>query len=77
MIQRAIGDLHGYLREKALESGELQARIHALPAELNHRQRAALDHASKNPTAIYTVRSHGSSHRVTIETARHDLATLL
>ena len=76
IIQRAIGDLHGYLREKALESRELQARILALPAELNHRQLAALDHASKNPTAIYTALSHGSSHRVTIETARHDLADL-
>lgn len=76
IIQRAIDELHEYLRVKARESRELQGRIRALNVELNHRQLAVVDHATKDPSAVFTARSHGSSHRVTIETARHDLADL-
>lgn len=76
VIRRAIEDLHVYLAAKAQEIREVQSRLKGLPGEFNHRQLAVLDHAARNPTAIYTAKSHGASHRVTIETARQDLQAL-
>lgn len=76
VIRRAIKELHEYLAAKALEAREVQSRIKALPGEFNHRQLAVLEHAVKYPQAVYTAKSHGGSHRVTIETARQDLIAL-
>lgn len=76
VLRRAIAQLHEYLGQKAREVREVQARLRGMPNEFNHRQLAVLEHASRNPQAIYTARSHGGSHRVTIETARQDLQAL-
>ncbi len=76
VIQRAIADLHTYLADKAAEVRDVQSRLQGLPGEFNYRQIALIDHATRNPTAVYTVASHGSSHRVSSETARQDLHAL-
>ena len=76
VIRRAIRDLHDYLAAKALEIREVQSRLNSLPGEFNHRQLAVLEHAARTPSAVFTAKSHGGSHRVTIETARQDLQAL-
>lgn len=76
VIRRAIKELHGYLAAKAMEIREVQSRLKGLPGEFNHRQLALLEHAARNSAAHYTAKSHGGSHRVTIETARQDLSAL-
>ena len=75
VIDRAIAELHTYLRRKVRE---IQAVRNALRgADLNHRQVALLNHAMQHPGHEYTYTSHARSHGVTHETARADLAELL
>lgn len=76
VVMRAITDLHDYLATKATELREVQSRLRSLPNEFNHRQLAVIDHAARNPTAVYTAKSHAGSHRVSVETARQDLQSL-
>lgn len=79
VIQKAIDDLHAYLKRKA---SEIQATAQALASHgalgrvLNHRQIALLNHAMKNPGTLYTIDSHGRSHRISYATSRSDLLTL-
>jgi Fic family protein len=76
VIRRALAELHEYLAAKSSEIREVQSRLKGMPREFNHRQLALLEHAIRNPDAVYTAKSHGGSHRVTIETGRQDLVTL-
>lgn len=76
VIRRAIRELHDYLAQKAREMRNVQSRLKSLPGEFNHRQLAVLEHAARMPAAVFTAKSHGGSHRVTIETARQDLQAL-
>lgn len=76
IIQRAISDLHEYLGRKVAETRHLREALAALAGQLNHRQLALLEHAIKNPSARYTVVSHGGSHAVVPQTARTDLQGL-
>lgn len=76
VFSRAIDDLHRYLARKADELREVQRHIRATPGEYNHRQLALLEHAVKNPSALYTVASHSRSHNVSGQSARNDFAAL-
>lgn len=76
VTQRAINDLHEYLKRKIFELRDLQRSLASMPGEFNHRQLAILENAIKNPGARYTVVSHGTSHDVARETARKDLVQL-
>jgi len=76
VIERAIAELHTYLARKADEMRSVQSRLRAMPGEYNHRQLAVLDYSLRNPGEYFTVRSHSSSHRVSVETARQDLQAL-
>jgi Fic family protein len=58
------------------EVRELRTRLRSATGHLNSRQLALLHNALKNPAARYTVQSHRTSHRVSTETARQDLAEL-
>jgi Fic family protein len=44
---------------------------------LNHRQRAALARALRDASSTFTIESHRSSHNVSYQTARNDLADLV
>lgn len=77
VVTRAIRELHGYLAKKAAEMRQLQGVIKSMPGVFNHRQLALLEHAARNPDAVYSVASHANSHAVSGETARHDLANLV
>jgi Fic family protein len=74
-IERAVEELHVYLRRKASEVRDAERLIEGA-AGLNHRQLALLSDAIRHPDGVYTYQSHATSHRVTHETARHDLLQL-
>ncbi len=75
MITQAIVSLLDYLKRKAVEIEEIEALLDYSRAkgQLNHRQLFLLKHALKNPGAIYSIREHQVSHRISYQTARTDL----
>ncbi|HEY2479186.1 MAG TPA: Fic family protein [Solirubrobacterales bacterium] len=75
VIEQAIGDLHVYLQRKIAEQRDAEARLGGFDG-LNGRQVALLTHAIRHPENVYTYEGHATSHRVTHETARSDLADL-
>ena len=75
VIERAIEDLHDYLRRKAEEIQEIESLIKDVDG-FNHRQLAILSDALRHPGRSYTLGAHAGDHRVTHETARSDLSIL-
>lgn len=75
VIERAIEDLHRYLRNKADEIRELEELVHGSDG-FNHRQLALLSDALRHPDDSYSMSGHADLHRVTHETARGDLGAL-
>jgi Fic family protein len=75
VIERAVKELHSYLRRKTKEVTEFEKAI-KMSAEFNHRQLALLGDAIRHPDRGYTFRSHGGSHNVTHETSRRDILGL-
>ena len=75
VIQRAIDELHTYLRRKVREVRKVAEALKG-SEQFNHRQLALLTNAAHSPEQIYTYRSHARSHNVTHETARTDLLHL-
>jgi len=75
VIQKAIGELHGYINQKTKRLSQLERELKGL-SELNHRQRAIISHALRHPHQQYTFYSHAQSHGVTHQTARSDLNDL-
>ncbi len=76
VIQRAIDELHAYLRKKVKEVRAVEKLIKGSP-DFNHRQLALLGNAVRDPESSYTFNSHSASHGVTHETARTDLRALV
>ena len=76
VIQRAVDELHAYLRKKAKEIRKVESLIKG-SARFNHRQLALLGNSLRDPDATYSFKSHASSHNVTHETARNDLGQLV
>lgn len=74
VLQRALADLVAYLDEKQQEVAK--ASSWARDLGLNHRQVALVQRAIEDPTAVFTARSHSSSHGVTLQTGRSDLVAL-
>jgi Fic family protein len=75
VIERAIGDLHIYLRRKIAQMHDVEALLRG-DGDLNGRQLALLTNAVRNPGGTYSFDSHARSHRVSHETARSDLGRL-
>jgi Fic family protein len=75
VIEQAINDLHDYLQHKIAEQRDAEARLAGFDG-LNGRQVALLGHAIRHPDHLYLYDGHATSHRVTHETARADLADL-
>ena len=73
---RGLDELRKYLAAKSLELRSVRDALDHLHVDLNHRQLALLDGAARDPAVQFTVRSHGSSHRVSHESARQDLMDL-
>jgi Fic family protein len=74
-IKHAVEELHAYLQRKVNEIRDVERSIEGTTG-LNHRQLALLSDAIRHPDSAYTYQSHANTHRVTHETARHDLLQL-
>ncbi len=74
-ITRAIEDLHRYLEHKASEVQQIEKLLHH-NRNLNHRQLALLSKALRTPDAVFTLKSHMTTHRIAHETSRQDLYKL-
>jgi Fic family protein len=80
VIERAIDALYEYLARKTGEQRSAEVLLRHAPGladQLNHRQIAILTHALTHAGHGYTVESHRRSHRVTLQTARTDLQSLV
>lgn len=75
VIDRAIQELHEYIRRKTREIEALEQNLRGV-AVLNMRQRALIGHALRHPIQRYTFRSHQTSHKIVYETARQDILSL-
>ncbi|HLM84689.1 MAG TPA: Fic family protein [Solirubrobacteraceae bacterium] len=76
VIQRAVEQLHDYLRQKIKDVRDVEALLRGSD-RFNHRQLDLLANALRAPDAIYTFQTHAASHGVTHETARADLLPLV
>jgi Fic family protein len=76
LIERAIDDLHAYLQHKTAEVRNIEGLLQGT-GYLNGRQLALLTDAVRDPDASYSFDSHAMSHRVSHETARSDLRSLV
>jgi Fic family protein len=76
VIERAIEDLHVYLKRKIDEVHDVEKALQSTDG-MNHRQLALLSDAVRHPDGSYSLGGHAASHGVTHETARSDLASLV
>lgn len=74
-IEKAIDEMHRYLRRKAREVREMEELLEGGDG-FNRRQLEVLTNAIRHPDSSYTFSGHASSHKVTHETARSDLSAL-
>ena len=75
-LSKAIDALHKYIDKKQQEQ-QCDAELLQGLAKWNHRQKALLSHALRNPNAEYTVNSHQNSHVINNQTSRNDLNALV
>jgi Fic family protein len=75
IINASINNLGRYLEKKTKEERRLEKEVRSL-SMFNHRQKALLSHALKNPHQTYTYKSHASSHNIARQTARTDILGL-
>lgn len=75
VLHEAIRELKQHLEDRAVRVKDLK-RLVSQAGELNHRQRALLQHAIRHPLESYTIVGHSGSHGVHYHTGRSDLADL-
>jgi Fic family protein len=75
VIQRAFDELKSYLSRVTENIKRSEKQINS-SGRFNGRQLALLRHALRHPGAEYTAKSHATSNRVTLQSARNDLADL-
>lgn len=75
VIERAVKELHSYLRRKVKEVRDVERLLRGSD-DFNHRQMAILGDALRAPDASYSFNAHAASYGVTHETARTDLQRL-
>ncbi len=75
VIERAIEELHKYLRRKVAEVRDVETLLRG-SGGFNHRQTDLLGSALRDADRVYTFTSHAQRHGVTHETARTDLRDL-
>lgn len=78
-LLEAIDGVHRYITRKQGEQAAAAALLRpgsSLAHRINHRQRALLLNALKNPGKIFTIEMHRRSHGTSYQTARADLLSL-
>lgn len=74
-IMAAIRGFDEYVTREDRESREAISLLEQYPG-LNHRQRAIIQNALRDPSLVCTIAEHQGAHRVTYPTARTDLMEL-
>lgn len=80
VLELAVEGFRGYMKKKTEETQSAKNMLranHSLALMLNHRQRALLLHALKNPNHLYRISEHQGIHQVAYQTARNDLLALV
>lgn len=80
VLEQAVEGFRGYLRRKTEESERAKRLLsgkNQLAGSLNHRQRALLLHALKNPSRSFRIAEHQSHHQIAYQSARSDLLNLV
>jgi Fic family protein len=80
VLLEAIDGVHGYIARKQREQADAAALLKPgsrLARQLNHRQRALLLNALKNPEKPFTIEVHRRTHDTSYQTARADLISLV
>jgi Fic family protein len=80
VLLKAIDGVHAYIARKQQAQSEAQALLRPgsrLARRLNHRQRALLLNALRNPGKAYTIAVHQRTHDIVYDTARSDLVGLV
>jgi Fic family protein len=75
VIEKAIEDMHKYLRRKSAEVRSVEDLLRG-GGGFNHRQIGLLSGALRDDDRVYTFGQHARTHGVTHETARADLRDL-
>lgn len=75
IIRRGIEAFYEYVERKTKRLRAIEDHLRGMVV-LNHRQRALIAHAVRNPRERYTIKSHQISHNVVYQTARTDLLDL-
>lgn len=76
VIERAIAQMRHYLERKTREVHEIEELLQGADG-FNRRQLELLTDAVRHPDSSYSFSSHAANHRVTHETARSDLFSLV
>ncbi len=79
VLEQAVEGFRGYLKRKREESERAKSLLKTnskLAILLNHRQKALLLHALRNPNRFYRIAEHQGIHQVSYQTARNDLLDL-
>jgi Fic family protein len=79
VLLEAIDGAHKYILRKQKEQAEAAALLKpgsSLASQINHRQRALLLNALKNPGKGFAIEMHRSSHGTSYLSARADLLAL-
>ena len=76
IVERAVEEMRAYLHRKAEEVREVEELVRG-DGGFNRRQLDLLSDAVRHPEASYSFGGHAATHRVTHETARADLTTLV
>ena len=80
VLLKAIDGVHAYIDRKQQAHAQAQTLLRpgsALARRLNHRQRALLLNALRNPGKAYTIAVHQRTHDIAYDTARSDLVGLV
>ena len=73
VLLKAIDGVHAYIARKQQAHSEAQTLLRPgskLARRLNHRQRALLLNALRNPGKVYTIAVHQGAHDIAYDTAR-------
>lgn len=80
VLLKAIAGVHQYIAHKQREHADAHTLLKPgtkLARQLNHRQRALLLNALKNPGKPFTIEVHRRTHDIVYQTARADLLGLV
>jgi Fic family protein len=80
VLLESIEGVHQYIAKKQREQAESAALLKPgslIARQINHRQRALLLNALKNPEKIFTIDAHRRTHDTSYQTARADLLGLV